>query len=185
MRALTSAAKRAISATASAGISSEPSRWQAGPCCLTSAFSVRLGCARSRASVSDSSSTRMGKRPCNSGMRSWAWPRECARSDEEHVVGLERPSWSKPSSLQRWAEVALHAPRVRRRAVTPPSRPATLSSSSMKMMPSCGPADRLLVTRSISDELADFFVGSASKSLENAHAPVLGALCFGEACSAG
>ena len=72
MRAFTSVAMRAISATASGlDVERAPSRSPAARCTAWSARSrARSGCARSPASDSDSSSTRIGKRPCSSGIRS-------------------------------------------------------------------------------------------------------------------
>ena len=65
---------------------------------------ARSGCGRSRRSVSGSSSTRIGKRPCSSGIRSDGLDDvERAGGDEQHVVGLHRRrTWSctvEPSTI--------------------------------------------------------------------------------------
>ena len=71
MREFTSVAMRAISATASARISSVTfSVASSAVYCLVSAFSGSVRMRTKSSSVSDSSSTRIGNRPCSSGIRS-------------------------------------------------------------------------------------------------------------------
>ena len=139
VRSLTSVAKSAMRAIApSVNRTSTPSVESSAMYCLISAFlgSVRMRTNSSRPSAS--SSTRIGNRPCSSGIRS---------------DGFE--TWNAPAAMNRmWSVFTIPylvftvVPSTigRMSRCTPsrltsgpwlPSRPATLSISSMKMMPAC------------------------------------------------
>ena len=85
--------------------------------CLVSAFSGSVRMRTKSSSVSDSSSTRIGNRPCSSGIRSEGLDDvERAGGDEQHVVGLDRPVLGRaPSSPRRSAGGRAARPRARRR----------------------------------------------------------------------
>ena len=134
---LTRAAKRAISATASSVNESEtPSVPRRSRYCRTSAFCGSVRIRRRSSSPREASSTRIGKRPCSSGMRS---------------VGLL--TWKAPAAMKRtWSvrtgpyfvETVVPSTIGRRSRCTPSretsgpwtlSRPAILSISSRNTIP--------------------------------------------------
>ena len=87
--------------------------------------------------MSGSSSTRMGKRPCSSGMRSEAlatWNAPAAMKSTWSVF-TDAVLRVDGRALDDGEEVALHALARDVGAVPPASRPAILSISSMKTMP--------------------------------------------------
>ena len=79
--------------------------------CLVSAFSGSVRMRTKSASVSGSSSTRIGKRPCSSGIRSdGLGDVEGAGGDEQDVVGLHRAVLGRDRrALDDRQQVALHA----------------------------------------------------------------------------
>ena len=138
VRWLTSAAIRAISAIASASTRASRPRSRAAPRTGGSARSpARSGCARSRRAASGSSSTRIGKRPCSSGIRSLGlatWNAPAAMNStwsvlHRAVLGRHR------RALDDRQQVALHALARDVGAVRARACVAILSISSMKTMP--------------------------------------------------
>ena len=164
---------RAISPTASSvKVSATPSLASRAAYCLRSAL---RGCVRictKSASVRLRSSTRMGKRPCSSGMRSlglavWNAP-EAMKSmwsvlTGPYLVVTVEPSTMGSRSRCTPARLTSAPPRA---PPPPPSRAtATLSISSMKTMPdSCARRTASRVTASMSTRRAASSLRSRSRA---------------------
>jgi hypothetical protein len=135
------------------------------------------------ASVSDSSSTRMGKSPLQLGDEILGLGHvEGARGDEEHVVGLERTVLGRHRrALHDGQKIALHALARNVGAVA-----AGLAAGHLVELVDeddailLGPANRLLGDAIHVDELADFLLGERLQGLGNAEAAVLGAVVLGK-----
>ena len=159
--------REAISATAStaSGLnwSETPSVFSSSTYWRVRAFSGSLRMRTKSPRVKGSSSTRMGKRPCSSGMRSegfatWKAPAAMnrmwsVRTIPYLVVTVEPSTMGRRSRCTPCRETS---------GPCPPSRPAILSSSSRKMMPEF--STRTMACTTASSASTSFWASSCSRS---------------------
>src|SRR5579862_3649639 len=166
----TSCAMRASSRIPSSGNSTAtPSVANRAAYCLVSALDGSTRIRTKSASVSGASSTRIGSRPCSSGIRSeglLTWKAPAAMNSTWSVrTGPYLVVTVEPSMIGRMSRCT---PSRDTSGPAPPSRPAILSSSSMKTMPDAFADDLIHV-----DQLLGFFRGQDPQRLSDGRAPAL------------
>ena len=125
--------------------------------CVVSEASGSVRMRTKSSTFSESSSTRIGRRPCSSGIRSEGFDRlNAPGGDEQDVIGLHRPVLRVDrGAFDERQQVALHALARHVRADASPGGASTLSISSMNTMPFCSAfGERLHLELFLVDELA-------------------------------